>query len=239
VESLSIEGFTSHNTAMVLIGSKPKALTSLRLQLQGDCDSVALALLQCPNLTHLWLECRDVISEILPIVKVLPQLSSLTFLALEQYKRTDLSLVCLLSFLSHSSVRELMLGNLSPFQEQLLVNALPSLPSLLSLDFETHGFTLCEHESANLALFSALSLSPLRRLMLCWGSFRRAIFETCLDKIPNTQLTDLFFGNTLIFADGFEPTKHGKNYKQAQVSIAIPKVKDRFCLINIHHYVLE
>jgi hypothetical protein len=242
LRSLSLCGLDSREFAEVLTRSNLENLTSLRLELQEDCDSFASVLLACPNLTDLALDCNDLMSEILPVVKVLPQLSSLTSLAIEQHTRTDVSFRCLLSFLSRSSIQELRLGNLSPKQEQLLADALPSLPSLFSLEFNAADTSFCQlpfsrltlFSSAHLALFSALTVCPLRRLTLRSG----AIFETCLDIIPDTQLTDLFLANTVVFADGFDPTKPSKNYKQVQSRIPrdwtgrFPKIRDRFCLIH-------
>jgi hypothetical protein len=127
-------------------------------------------------------------------------------------------------------------GKLSPNQLQLVADALPSLSSLQSLTFDTDDFTRYEHESAHLALFSALASSSLRSLAHWSCSFRKATLEACLNKIPNTQLTQ-FTLEGRVYPDGFDPSLSYPKVKSEDMRLdwhlRFPEAKDRFCLLDI------
>jgi hypothetical protein len=225
-----------------LVRSNPNSLKHLQLEnLRGSFDPLSQALLSCPSLTSLNITERtedDRPRNLLPVVQVLHRLP-LVDLALHLNRLTDESIECLLSFLSHSAVQDLALGTITPTQLQLFADALPSLPSLQSLDFETFDFHRLEHESSFLSFFSALPKSSLRSLTLYWTYFRNATLKTCLNKIPESQLTSLrFLGVVYIYADGFDPAIHDRNSKMLdekvflEWNVRFPKIKDRFCLIT-------
>jgi hypothetical protein len=175
--------------------------------------------------------------DVLPLVQVLHRLS-LTKLKLGLLAFSDKSIECLLHL---TALQDLKLGTLSPKQLQLVADALPALSSLQSLTFDTWNFTRCQHESAHLALFSALSSSSLRSLTHLKSSFRLATLEACLNKIPATQLTYLRLDG-VVYADGFDETIHNEyNYPtvgsqrlQLDWSLRFPdEAKDRFCIMNL------
>jgi hypothetical protein len=229
------------SVAEALTKSEPKSLTNLELEkLQGDLKPLAQALLSCPALTNLSLiDFQTTGRDCLSVVQVLPRLP-LRSLTLNMCSFTDESIECLLAFLPQSSVQDLILGTLSPKQLQLLADALPSLSSLLSLEFDSNGFDRCEHESSHLALFAALRSSSLRSLTLRYCSFRRVTFEACLDELPKTQLTQLAFDGVLVFADGFDATIHDESFEQIRHgdvasawNLRFPQLKDRFCIVGL------
>jgi hypothetical protein len=231
---------TLASVSKALTTSKPKSLTSLELlQLKGSFEPLADALLECPSLTNLNIfELHSLGRDILSVVQKLRHLP-LVKLSLELYSFTDESIECLLSFLSRSAVQDLILGTLSPKQLQLVADALPSLSCLQSLECDTFEFNLCQHESAHLALFSALTRSSLRSLAVRWSSFRLPVLEACLDKIPETQLTQFHLPYPKVYAEDFDPAIHDENYKQVELGDPIdwntrfPKFKDRFCLVTL------
>jgi hypothetical protein len=230
---------TFESVSEALTTSKPKSLTTLELlQLNGSFAPLASALLECPSLTNLTVsECHCSGRDFLPVVQMLHRLP-LVKLSLALYSYTDESIEALLSFLSHSSVQDLKLGILSPKQLQLVADALPSLSCLQSLEFDTRRFSLCEHESSHLALFSALTRSSLRSLVVRFASFRRATFEACSNKIPETQLTQCYLSSAIIYADGFDPAIHDIYYDKVDYcnildwNIRFPLIKDKFCCMS-------
>jgi hypothetical protein len=201
-------GFRSDSVADALTKSKPKSLTNLDIVGTSRCEMLAPGLLECPSLTRLVLSDTFADADTLPVIQMLHRLP-LSQLTLDVDKFTDESIECLLSFLPQLTVQNLTLGTLSPKQEQLLADALPTLPSLTSLEFNTQGYVLCEHDSSHLALFSALASSPLRSLTLNDCSFRKGIFASCLDKIPDTRLTRVSVPYISLFFDSFDPERHG------------------------------
>jgi hypothetical protein len=238
---LTSESSTVESVSKALTKSKPKSLTHLELdQLTGSFETLAGTLVECPSLTNLIIsELNSSNRDILPVVQVLHRLP-LVKLTLDLYNFTDESMECLLSFLSQSAVQDLKLGRPSPKQLQLVADALPSLSCLQSLEFDTFDYYLCEHESSHLALFSVLPRSSLRSLTLSWCSFRLAVFDACLDKIPETQLTRFQLKNRKVYAEGFDPTIHDANYKRVDPrnlkidwTIRFPQTKDRFCHIHL------
>jgi hypothetical protein len=228
---------TIESVSQALTKSKPKLLTSLELSgLSGSFEPLADALLECPSLTSLTIsEFPSSGRDILPVVQVLHRLP-LVKLTLELYGYTDESIECLLS---RSAVQDLTLGTLSPKQLQMVVDALPSLSCLQSLEFDTREFPLCQHESSHLALFSALTRSSLRSLTLRWSFFRHSVFGACLDKIPETQLTRFCLSSATVYADGFDPAIHDRyiydkvdHHKLLSWNTCFPLIKDRFCLMD-------
>jgi hypothetical protein len=184
----------------------------------------------------------------LPVVQALSRLP-LTTLSLWLSWHTDEEIECLSTFLPLSSLQDLKLGTLTPKQLQLVVDALPSSSYLTSLEFDTRSFNLCQHESSHLALFSALTRarprSSLRSLTVGNGSFRLSVLQTCLNKIPETQLTRLKLDAPIVYCDidGFDPTiaMHDENYKRVDQwhdlgdlldwDTRFPQIKDKFCLL--------
>jgi hypothetical protein len=228
------ENSSAESVAEALTKSKPKSLTNLELrELKGSFIPLASVLLDCPSLTTLSISTSD--QDVLSVIQMLHRLP-LAKLTLDLSKFSDESLECLLSFLSRSAVQDLRLGTLSPEQLQLVVDALPSLSCLQSLEFDTFGFRLCQHDSSHLALFSALARTSLRYLAVRFGSFRRSVLETCLDKISETQLTRVLL-ETVVYAEDFDATIHDETYKKVDYrklldwNIRFPQIKDRFCLI--------
>jgi hypothetical protein len=242
--------FSSVNAvSAALIKSKPKSLTSLELThvmelTSASFEVLAGALLDCPSLTRLTIS-EDFTSEanILPVVQVLSRLP-LSSLTLNLYKFTDASIECLLSFLPQSAVQDLSLGTLSPKQEQLLADSLPSFSSLQSL-----MVNLCEHASSHLALFSALPSSPLRSLTLHTDSFRQQTLVACLNKIPDTQLTYAFVKYSNLYPPSFDPNRDDPRKFGTQIGLKrrtvleeynefpefrsrFPLIEDRFCFLN-------
>jgi hypothetical protein len=261
--SLSSGNGTGSGLPQVLANSNPKNLTNLEMSgdriEEGGFQPLAAALLECRALTRLSLVSSYGDVDILPIVQILPRLPGLITLCLDLEKYTDESIECLLSFLLSSSsssssspsaamLQDLKLGTLSPKQLQLVAEALPSLPSLRTLAFDTIGFVLCEHEQAHLALFSALTSSSLSSLSLRYCSFRSPIFEACMDKIPHTRLSSLLVKSVNVYAEGFDPFHHDQFYQRADLSERylcedylklwnnrFPQYKeDRFCYITIY-----
>jgi hypothetical protein len=233
-----ISDYSFREFSNVLTNSKPKSLTTLELsELNASLDPLGLALIECPSLHNLTIaESTSGRRDLVPALRALQRLP-IVRLTLEIFEKSDESISCLLS--SVSAVQDLKLGSLSPKQLQLVVDALPSLPRLQSLDFDTARFHLCEHDSASLALFSALTRSSLRSLTLRWASFRFASFKACVDKIPETQLTRFRLVAPVVYADGFDPKKHGRNYKYHDLEGLIawerlfPRIKDRFCFMTL------
>jgi hypothetical protein len=196
---LASRNSTFESVSEALIRSKSKSLTDLSFSdLTGTFEPLANALLECPSLTNLH-------SFLTPLVQVLPGLRKL-ILDLREY--TDESIEGLVSFLSQSAVQDLFLGTLSPTQLQLVADSLPSVTSLLSLRLDTRNVSRCEDEDAYLALFSALPKSPLRSLEIFGRYFRQEALITCLDKIPDSQLTLLNLDASFILAPGFDPNIH-------------------------------
>jgi hypothetical protein len=237
LRSLEVHGTTFKSVSQALTQSKPTFLTSLELHdLTGSFEPLAQALLECSALTNLviteeqW-NGRDV----LPLAQMLHALP-LTKLTLNLYDVTDESIRCVLSL---TALQDLKLGTLSPNQLQLVADALPSLSSLHSLTFDTYDFTQCQHESAHLALFSALASSSLRSLTHWNGYFRFETLEACLNKILNTQLTQLLVMGC-VYADGFDPSLHDDSYPRVKSKVLqldwhlrFPEAKDRFCIMDI------
>jgi hypothetical protein len=227
--------------SLALTKSKPKSLTYLKLEeLDAGFEPLSLALLECPSLTNLNMlefQISNQIDDFLPVARMLNRLP-LARLTLKLLKFTDESIEALLSFLSGSTVQDLKLGTLSPKQLQLVADALPSLSCLQSLDFDSIGYRLCQHESSHLALFSALTSSSLRSLTLRFCFFRRSVLDSCLDKILKTQLTRVHLINPFVYEDGFDATIHDDNYEQADLYELLnwdhrfPQIKDRFCHIS-------
>jgi hypothetical protein len=241
----SLTSFTLHGSVTLeslsraLARSKPKSLTHLDLTCLAvnGFERFAVAILQCPSLTHFaFSEYKRCEQDILPLVQSLHHFP-LVALTLIVEKFTDEAIETLLSFLSRSAVQDLKLGSLSPTQLQLLADALPSLSSLLTLEFNTSSFSLCEHEISHLALFSALASSSLRSLVLNSCSFRLATLDTCLNKLPDTQLTLLRLRHVTVYAAGFDPSLHSHSYKKADLrdsmdwAVRFPTITDRFCVL--------
>jgi hypothetical protein len=229
------EQCTIESLAQVLTKSKPKSLTNLALDdLHGGLEPLADALLECPALANLSLtSTRDV----LPVVQILYRLP-LTTLNLHSSEFSDESIECLSSYLSQSAVQDLNLGVLSPKQLQLVADVLPSLPSLQSFWVKMCGFDLCQHESAHLALFSALARSSLCSLTLSSSYFRLGTLMVCLDKIPESQLTRCHFADLVVYTDNFDATLATNNNARVDPrtipfdwSVRFPQIKDRFCLV--------
>jgi hypothetical protein len=227
--SVSISADVPELVAEALIRSKPKFLTDLQLSdvdwgdvSSSDYDVFARSLLECPSLTHLKLP--SYAGDILPVIENLHRfpLSKLT-LALYEFKTE--SIVRLTSFLSQSTVQDLTLGTLSPKQEQLLADVLPSLSCLKVLEFNTFGYDLCEHESSHLALFSALTSSPLRSFALDNCSFRQKTLVTCLHMLSDTQLTYASVRYAFLYVDSFDPTRDDP--KNFQIKSAIIRTTSR------------
>jgi hypothetical protein len=176
--SLPLSGLTSFcvwngtidSVSEALTKSKPKSLTHLELtDVVGDVEPLAGGLLTCPALTSLsFLENERSKRDVLPVVQTLPSLRPLRKLLLDMYEYSDESISSLVSFLTRSAVQDLKLGTLSPKQVQLVADALPSLPSLQSFEFDTWEFSY-SHEPSYLALFSALTLSSIRSFTLSHG----------------------------------------------------------------------
>jgi hypothetical protein len=237
LRSLEINGTTIESVSRALTQSKPIFLASLELRNPiGEFESLALALLECPALTNLVItEDDDLEREVLPVVQMLHRLP-LTKLTLDLCTFSDEAIECLLSL---TALQDLKLGALTPKQLQLVADALPSLSSLQDLELNTAGFSRCEHEPAHLALFSSLTSSSIRSLSLSHCSFRLAVFEACMDKIPNTQLTQFLLEGD-VYADGFDPSLHNSSYPRVQSKdlrlgwhLRFPEAKDRFCLLKI------
>jgi hypothetical protein len=242
LKSFQIRGTTVESIANALTGSKPKYLTHLDIsEVEGSWDPLADALLECPALTNLLLGDgpADDDRDILPIVKVLHRLPPLTQITLDMTRFTDESIECLLSFLSRSPVRDLKLGSLSPEQLHLLADTLPSLSYLQSLEFGIYTF-ISAYESSQLALFSALTSSSIRSLV-----FRDAFFcstealDKCLNKLPASQLTNLYFDGLKAHSEGFDPSIHNHSYSSVDPKdlkidweSRFPQIKDRFCIVT-------
>jgi hypothetical protein len=237
LQSIKVYHSTVESVSKALSQSKPKLLTSLELyNLTGQFDSLPLALLECPALTSLVIIENDFHEhDVLPLAQTLHRLP-LTKLTVDLFTFSDEAIECLLSL---TALQDLILGTLSPKQLQLVADALPSLSSLQSLTFDTHNYSRCQHESAHLSLFSALSSSRLRLLSLSHCYFRIATLEACLDKIPTTQLTQ-FRLSAVAYADGFDPSLHNGSYPRVKSAdlqldwhLRFPEAKDRFCIMNI------
>jgi hypothetical protein len=199
LQSFRICGSSFSDVTEALTRSKPKSLASLELELSGDCTSISSALLECPNLTQLVLSENTVFGrwreDIPPVLENLPQLPSLSSLAIERHEYSDESIECLLSFLPQSAVQDLTLGTLSPKQLQLVADVLPSLSSLLSLELNTEGFSRCQHESSHLPcfrlsqclLFATSLFDSVLFVVLClnrvWTRFRTLGSPTCGGKV--------------------------------------------------------
>jgi hypothetical protein len=248
--SFKLTSSSSEAISAALTNSQPKSSHSLTdLHLYGLTSTsygiLADALLECPSLTHLNISPRQTeVLDILPVVRVLPRLP-LTNLTLDLIGYTDASIECLLSLMPQSALQHLSLGTLSPKQEHLLAGALPSMSSLKSLEFNTRGYNLCQHDSSHVALFSALTSSPLRSLTLSSCSLRHATYDACFNKLPNSQLARLYL-SVRVYASGFDPTIHGQDYQRADLNLKLSndnwetrfphchwQLKDRYCLIAI------
>jgi hypothetical protein len=219
--------FTLASVSEVITTSKPKSLTSLELGFfTGSVEPLTRALLACPSLTRLILA-NSGTDDILPVVQILNRLP-LVELTLELTKYSDESIECLLSFLSQSAVQDLKLGTLSPNQHQLLADALPSISSLQTLQLDTQGFGPSQHDSSHLALFSALRSSSLRSLTLRSCSFYLATFDSCLNKIPGTRLTEVILEGLRV-----HDTRQRMNLDKIVLewNSRFPRIKDRFCLL--------
>jgi hypothetical protein len=242
LKSLTLESVSLavNSLSEALTKSKPKSLTYLEIfGASSGFASLARALLECPALTSFVVSVSTNGPDFLPVVQMLHRLP-LVKLALNMRAYPDNLFESLMSFLSQSALQSLTLGKLNPKQHQLLADALPSLSFLQCLRFDTGGFDLCQHESAHLAFFSALKSSSLRSLTIAFSYFRVAALEACLNKIPDTRLTELWLITPTVYADGFDP--FDPSYKQLTQKeiIAIlnwnkrfPQIQDRFCLI--HH----
>jgi hypothetical protein len=237
LRSLEVLHTAVESISQALTRSKPKFLTSLKLGSPlGVFKPLALALPECPSLTNLVItEDQNFGRDVLRLALVLHDLP-LTHLTLDLRAFINDAIESLLSL---TALQDLKLGTLIPKQLRLVADALPSLSSLQNLELDTVGFTRCEHESAQLALFSALSSSSLRSLSLYSSVFRIATLEACLNKIPNTQLT-LFQLWGSVYADGFDPSLHDSSYPQVHSTdlqldwhLRFPEAKDRFCLLKI------
>jgi hypothetical protein len=70
------------------------------------------------------------------------------------------------------------------------------------------GFNVCEHESAHLSLFFcssfAIVFSSFTHTHVRFCSFRLTVLKTCLNKLPFTHLTQLYFKRTTIWPDDFD-----------------------------------
>jgi hypothetical protein len=238
LKSFKSYGSSAKSVSEALINSKPKSLTHLDLSnFSGSFEPLASALLECPSLSNLTLhESQRFDRNILPVFQVLPRLPLLTALTLDPLGFSNDLIQFLLSFLSQSAVQDLKLGTLSFKQLLLIAHTLPSLSSLVSLEVDTSGSQVCEHDSSYLALFSALTSSSLRTLTLSGSSLRRAAFESCLSKVPESQLTKLLWLCPTVYEDPPDDPDSVDSFETVVVdSIAwsdrFPQIKDRFCLI--------
>jgi hypothetical protein len=119
-----------------------------------------------------------------------------------------------------------------------LADDLPSFSSLQSLDYDTRGYEVAQHDSSHLALFSALSSSSLRFLIIRQCSFRATTLDACWKKVFESQLTYLQLANPFVFAEGSDPSILSyNNYEKLdledpdQRSMLFPQVNGRFCFV--------
>jgi hypothetical protein len=228
LKSFEISHSTLESVSETLTRSNGKSLTNLDLsELSGSYEPLATALLECPSLINLTISHRhSTVEDLLPVVQVLHRLPLLTTLTVDLRRFSDESVECLVSFLSQAAVQDLKLGTLSPKQLQLFADALPSISSLQSLQFDTRQSDSFQHESSYLALFSALPSSSLRSLTCLCCSLRRAAFETCLNEIPASRLTNLQLKSALVYEGSDLVDIDSINW-----SNRFPQIKDRFCLL--------
>jgi hypothetical protein len=141
-----------------------------------------------------------------------------------------------LSFLSHSAVQDLTLGSLVPEQLPLLAEVLPSVP-LQSLELNVRTFGTSQHDSAYVALFSALERSSLRNFTLLYPRCRLATLEACLNKIPLTPLTRFHLALPTIFCSDTNHLRQNDTEVDLRTILfdwnsRFPLIKDRFCLMT-------
>jgi hypothetical protein len=224
-----------------------KHLTALRIHgIYSKLADWAPALHDLSSLTALSLEMKE--RSLSPLVKHLPNLPLLKYLNLKNDEAlTDQSLFRLLEALPLRSIQELHLGRvLLPNDFQLVANALPSLTSLHLLSLTIRGQAdnfRFDRQSALVSVFRALtrSGSSVKILRLKGLDFHCSVLATCLDLVPQTQLTD-FSLDCYLYPDDVDTTR----YRQTRNSFVtelkggiswdtrFPRLTERFCCMNVH-----